>query len=287
MPSNSAVLANLVKHMKNAGVDPLSPKIDKYLLKRSKAKKRLGSYTVDLMGRPRKPGRFSPSDLNACERKAAFSFLGLKRVRKVDPTSEMIMEFGNWVHAMCYAIFLDMQLVLGKKEFKVRKIEYDIEIPDLYIAGTLDAELEIDGQKVLWDGKSINSWGWNKIMATNKPDPKHRQQILAYLKARKIPTGLICYINKDNQQMRVFIVKYAVQKWSHTEKWIQRVTRKMEAGRVPPKHSECKRGNFMYDKCPFSRYCFGSKAPSEEELAELMYKNFKGVDKEWLKHRAS
>lgn len=280
--SNTKMLGQLVKHLRAAGVDPLRPKIDSYMLKRGKALERLEFWVVDLSGRPRLPGRFSPSNLNGCERQAAFSFVGMKGIRKIDPESEMVLDMGTWTHEMFYAMFYDMELVLGVDQFEVLTVEHPVEIPGLYVAGTSDATFRIDGKKFLWDGKTINNYGFKQITLANAPHPKHKAQMLGYMKAHKIPTGMICYINKERQHLKVFKLRFDSEFWQDTVAWTERVVALMEKRKLPRKHVECRKGNFVYERCPFSRYCFGDM--DEEDVETLMYKRFKGVQATWDKY---
>lgn len=269
--------------MKKAGSDPLRPKIDKYLLVRHKAPKRLKKYVVNLEQRPRTPGRFSPSNLMGCQRQAAFTFLGIKGRTRIDPDTELIFEVGNWTHHMFFAIFKDMQIVLGKEEFEVLSIEEDVEVSDLYVAGSSDVVMRIDGKRYVWDGKTIKDRGFQEVLMNNAPLEKHVAQLISYMKAKKITRGCICYINKDNQHIKIFFVKYTQERWDKIEGWVARVIRKMERREVPPRHKDCKRGNYVYERCPYAKLCYGKL--DEEQLSHKMYAEFEGVENQWAANR--
>jgi hypothetical protein len=130
MSTETKVIARLLKNMAEATEgEPLSEAIEMYLLKRHRAKRRLRSHTISMVPRPRPHGRLSPSSLGGCKREAAFKFLGVEGQVKIDPDLELIFEDGNWRHHKWQALFLDMQAVLGRKNFRVVSFESDAILP--------------------------------------------------------------------------------------------------------------------------------------------------------------
>lgn len=273
------VLASLMKHMLKSEADPLTPLLDRYYLERDASPDRLREYTVDMKERPRPAGRLSPSKLCACERQAAFSFLGMPGRTIVDPDQQGIFDDGHWRHHRWQATFLDMEKVLGKQTFKVISIEERVEYDPLCIAGNLDCVVCIDGYYWVVDFKGINSWGFEKVYKEHEPHDAHVQQLIAYMRARKVRRGLLMYEHKDRNSIVIFVVKFSGKKWAEVEKWSERVLRQMDDEKLPPMSLACTAGTILYEKCPWGHLCYGPK--TDEQIRKRMYRDFEGIDAAW------
>lgn len=283
LDQDKLILGNLAKRMARQEVDPLSPLIDRYFIIRNKpGTARLRSVRLPLVERPRPGGRLSPSQLLGCERAQVFKFTGFKGIKRTDPHSESIFDDGNWRHHRWQAIFKDMQAVLGRDHFKVLSIEEDIEIPDLFVAGSLDATIWIKGYgRLVVDYKGINDRGFTQILSLDKPVEKHVKQLMTYLKARGIKRGLLFYENKNDQRWVCFMVSWDEAIWSEIEDWSMRVLSAMENEKLPPRDLECQRGTYMEERCPYAGTCYGEK--EHEEIRSKVYLRFTSIEEEWAK----
>lgn len=284
MTEESSFLANLIKHQKNADRDPLSPLIDDYLLQRELPKnrsKRITEYIVPLRESLRPPGRFSPSSIGGCMRRAAFVFVGMSGQRRIDPDLEMIFEDGKWRHHRYQAMFLDMQSVLGRKAFKVHSIEETVAIPSLHVSGSLDALVEIEKQKIVVDFKGANEWSWKYIHDNQRPKEEHRWQLMTYMRARKIKRGVLLYENKGSQERQCFYFDFSGDDWAEIKEWVVEVTLFMDRRDLPPRHADCSNGLYMGGKCPFRKHCWGDA--TDDEVTELAYVDFVSMKDSWSK----
>lgn len=281
MPDSGAeVLGRLMRSMHHADSDPLRPLIDRYFMERGSSPRRMDEVRIDLVERPRPGGRISPSTLGGCQRQAAFKFLGMKARKVVDPDAESIFDDGNWRHRRWSTNLMDMQRVLGRKTFRVLAVELDVDFPELYISGSLDVEAWIKGfGYCVIDFKGINDAGYTRISMDNKPLDKHVLQLVAYLKSKNRKLGLLMYENKNNNHIKCFVVRLSSQNWEQVELWTSQVLEYIRRRRLPPKHPECQRGNFVYDKCPYSRWCFGQR--EADEVSRIAYKSFQGLNASW------
>lgn len=279
MSTDNAVLANLVRHMAKKDTDPLTPLIDSYLIKRRRSKTRLKSYKVPIPEKPRPPGRLSPSTICGCERQAAFKFLGVKARKRIDPELELRFDDGNWRHHRWEATFKDMEAVLGKKKFEVLSIEARVMVPELYVAGALDAKVLIHRKPWVIDIKGINRRGFEYVYQRQAPIEDHPKQLCCYCVAEDVPRGMLLYDNKDDNRTMVFAIEHNPVIWNEVQEWCQRVVRKLERKKLPPKHPACDRGTFHFDRCPFAWVCFGDKDP--EAIRSLVYRHFEGIDVMW------
>lgn len=263
--------------------DPLTPLIDEYYISRGRSKTRLRNFNVDMEDRPRPPGRMSPSKICGCERQAAFVFVGMPGRSVIDPEQEAIFEDGKWRHLKWDAMFLDMQMVLGKKKFAVVSIEEFVEIPELYVAGSLDAVVRINRENWVVDFKGINSWGFERVYREHVPHEAHVLQLICYMKARRIPRGMILYDHKDKNLTKIFAIRFTNKQFSEVTEWCERVIRKMNRQDLPPMSIECQAGTFLFEKCPFSYLCYGSK--SYESIRRRMYRDIDSIEKLWEEGR--
>lgn len=279
--SDNRVIARLLKNMEEAVEgEPLSEAIDRYLLKRHRSHRRLRSHRISMVPRPRPHGRLSPSSLMGCRREAVFKFLGAEGQMKIDLDLEMIFEDGNWRHHKWQALFLDMQKVLGRKNFRVVSFESDAILPGLYVAGSLDVHIVVKGVHYIIDIKGINDYGFKRVcIDQDAPMPKHIDQLVAYMKAKKVRRGIILYENKDKNQVKNFLVTYDKERWKEVVKWCDSVITAMEDQRLPPKHHDCNHGQFGYRKCIYARLCFGKR--DSDEIRDLVYEGFRSVEYSW------
>jgi hypothetical protein len=260
--------------------EPLSEAIEMYLLKRHRSRRRLRSHRISLVPRPRPSGRLSPSSLVGCKREAVLKFLGVEGQLKIDPDLELIFEDGNWRHHKWQALFMDMQRVLGRKNFRVVSFESDAILPGLYVAGSLDVHIIVKGVAYIIDIKGINDFGFKRVcIDQDAPMPKHVDQLVAYMKAKKVKRGIILYENKDKNQIKNFLVLYDKEKWREVVEWCDSVISSMENERLPARHPDCNRGHFGYRKCMFAKLCYGKK--SGDELRDMVYEGFEGVEAAW------
>lgn len=278
--SESRVLSSLVKRIKNKDEDPLSHLVDEYLITRDNSPNRLKKYTINVPYIMRPPGRIGASTVAGCLRQAAFTFLGVRRKKKINPDREMMFDDGHWRHHRWQAMFLDMQEVLGEDRFKVLSIEESVKFPEIYTVGHLDARVEIEdfGETVI-DIKGANQWAFSYVIMNNRPDPTHAKQLNTYIKGKDIPIGFILYDSKNDQRTRICAVENDKAIWAEIEGWCIEVIDYLESLRLPPKHPDCNRGKFLYENCPFAYICFAGK--SDKAIHRYMYRDFPGVKKLW------
>lgn len=272
--------------MKSGGEDFMSHLIDRYIFERALPEnrhKRLTEYVIDLKPRNRPPGRLSPSSLGGCSRQSAFTFAGVKGAKRVDPELELIFEDGNWRHHKWQAIFQEMEAILGSDIFRCVSIEKQVTMRKLYVRGNSDAHLEIFDQgewiPVIVDIKGINKFGFADVFNAQEPKQAHVRQLLAYMKAHKVDTGILLYDCKDDQRYTIFVIRMTPEAWADVKNWIKKLLDEMEHQKLPPMHPECNNGNYLYGKCPYRKLCFGRI--TNVDLERKLYKKFKGLDVAW------
>lgn len=282
MGKDSQLLSKLIKRAKERERDPLRPLLDDYYLNRHRSENRFHGFAIDSMEpRPRPHGRISPSSIGGCQKRGVFKFLGVDGKIRIDPDTEAIFDDGNYRHLKWQSIFLDMEQVLGKDVFEVVSIEEDIRYPRLFVAGSLDIVVKIQGKKWVIDFKGANIYGWTNAFLNGEPDPKHVWQLVLYMKAKRIRRGMLLYENKNDQTIKVFVVEFNEDDWNEVVQWIKPVLKSLERKKLPPKHPDCKPGNAMYNQCPFTKWCWDDIPVNVQE--RRAYKNFESIEDHWEK----
>ena len=284
MESDRKILARLVRHIQSAPEDPFTPLIDEYMIKRARKGTKRSKVLVDLTPRHRPGKRLSPSVIGGCERAASFSFVGIRGAKKIDPKTELIFDNGDWVHRKFQAMFEDMERVLGRDRIRVLGIEERIMYPELYITGYLDiaVKIKVNGKwvKVVIDIKSINARGFAQLEASHEPVESHTRQVTTYGVARgKFDYLCVMYENKDTNELLPLMFKYDPIVWEQVKAWCERVLSALENEKLPPKHPNCREGNFDYEKCPHREICYGSMP--KPAIRVWMYQDFPGIDAAW------
>lgn len=273
------ILANLMKHMENSEHDPLTPLLDTYFIQRGSSPRRVREHVINMEDRPRPEGRLSPSTLCGCERQAAFKFVDMPGRSVIDPETEAIFDDGKWRHHKWQATFRDMEMVLGRKTFRLLSYEEDVEYPDLYIAGALDALIAIERKLWVVDFKGINSWGFEYVYRENAPHETHVKQLLAYMVSRRVRRGMILYDHKDRSKTKIFVIKFSNKQWAEVVEWSEKVLAQIEREELPPMSINCQAGNFLFEKCAWTHICYGNK--SNEQIRRRMYRDFESIEDSW------
>ena len=286
--TDKAILGDLVKHILEEGTDPLTPVVDRYLTYRELPEyrdQRVQEVTLPMIPRERPAGRLSPSSVCGCQRQAVLKFVGMQGRKKMDPRTELIFEDGNWRHHKWQFMFSDMAALFPRK-FRLNGIEVPIRNDQLYVAGRLDADVEIytGGQwtRYIVDFKGANSWAYDSVFRKHEAKVEHLLQLACYMKARGVRKGLLLYDSKDQNDFIVYTVTLDKEKWRKIRRWCEDVIRQMDRQQLPPIHPDCHNGNFLFGRCMFKDLCFGKI--SSQQLEKKAYRNFEGVQELWAKH---
>jgi CRISPR/Cas system-associated exonuclease Cas4 (RecB family) len=106
-----------------------------------------------------------------------------------------IFEHGNHTHMRIMGVLFSLGMVTAA----------EIDIPENeMIHGRADAILSINSEPYVLEIKSVNSMKFKKDF----PDADHVKQLQSYLFFFKIKKGILLYENKDNQELKEFIIEY-------------------------------------------------------------------------------
>lgn len=201
---------------------------------------------------PRAGGVYSPSSLHgACER---MLFYRMSKVKQSNPNAgnpdaktQRIFDCGSFWHWY-------MQTKLYRSGH-LEQAEVPIEDAKRKIKGHGDGILKFDAERFLFEIKTMNSYGFAALRA---PLEKHINQASIYAKTLGLKRIIFLYINKDNQELKEYIVNVDDKSVESSYKVIDRVD-KAVVNKVAPERI-CK-DIFTSDaiSCKFRTHCFSTK----------------------------
>jgi CRISPR/Cas system-associated exonuclease Cas4 (RecB family) len=156
--------------------------IDKFYLDREKDKERSHFYVTDA---------------GKCPRALFFKFKNAPK-KEMEANILRLFDHGDYIHKLI------MKSLLSTREIHVVASEINIP-PQEIISGRADAIVSDGKELYVLDIKSINSMGFKYL---SEPKKENISQIQLYLHYFKVPKGILLYVNKDNQELKEFIVNY-------------------------------------------------------------------------------
>ena len=150
--------------------------------------------------RPKKIGRYYPSECGSCLRKVWYSY---KYPQELKPDLIRIFEMGNILHDFVVEVLMSKKtpdIELLKWEFPVK-----LDMKDFKVSGRVDDLILIkaSGKTYLVEVKSCRFLKYIK-----KPQNHHLMQIQLYMHATGIHNGILLYIEKSGLQSKVFEIKF-------------------------------------------------------------------------------
>jgi len=188
---------------------------------------------------PPRSGVFHPSTLsNSCDKAVWLIYHGHMVESKLEPTLNRIFQNGNYLEKRVESWFSSLGILLGSE------IPVKYEIPS--ISGRIDFLIKHQEYQVLpVELKSINTNGFSRLSG---PKKEHKVQLQMYLNMGNYDMGTVLYENKNDQQIKTFLVERNKDEW---EKIIERCF-KIQAMIEPP------------TKCTGATWCACRKINMEE-----------------------
>jgi len=194
--------------------------IDKFYLDRQKDKEQHHFYITDA-------GR--------CPRSIFFKFKNVPR-EVIEANVLRMFDHGDHIHQMI------MKPLLSIRDIHVVASEINIP-PQELVSGRADAIISSGKELFVLDIKSMNSMIFKSL---TEPKRENIDQILLYLHYFKVPQGILLYVNKDNQQLKEFVVEYDKTRVNTLIKGLEDLKTKIEKDIVPdripayPKDWQCR-----------------------------------------------
>ena len=156
----------------------------------------LDDYLTGVMTAPR-AGVFHPSTVsNTCDRFVWLVYHGHMPNTVLEPTVQRIFQNGNFLEDRVDKWFTGLRILIG------REISVKYENPP--ISGRIDFLIRHDEHGIIpVELKSINTAGFGKL---TRPKEEHFIQLQLYLQLGKYECGIVLYENKNDQQIKAFLV---------------------------------------------------------------------------------
>lgn len=161
---------------------------DQYLLRKNE---------MERVARKPQLGRFSPSGIRDCPLAIVLTQTNQSPTNPVQPGVIRIFSMGTAMHRMIQNELLEAG-VLKQAEMPVYDKSYGIR-------GTADGLGEVNGKQFLIEIKSMNMYNFQSLQEATED---HQAQLSCYMFAADIHNGLFLYMNKNNQTVKMFAVKF-------------------------------------------------------------------------------
>lgn len=145
----------------------------------------------------RDQNHFYITDAGKCPRAIFFKFKKAPR-EEIEARVLRMFDHGDYIHQLI------MKPLFAVKEIRVVASEINIP-PQELISGRADAIISDGKDLYVLDIKSLNSLVFNK-MTTAKPE--NEDQIQLYMHYFKIPKGILLYVDKDQLELKEFLIHY-------------------------------------------------------------------------------
>jgi len=154
----------------------------------------------------KREGVFYPSSLgNPCDRFLYLSYHGMLPGQEIAAVLQRIFDCGDSLGLRFEKYFANMGLLLAT--------ESPVKCESPSISGRIDFIIKHkDFPQAVIELKSINTRGFKALL--DRPKPEHVVQIQIYLNLANIEHGILLYEDKNDQQLKAFVVKRDEKVWT-------------------------------------------------------------------------
>lgn len=205
----------------------------------------------------REQQHFYITDAGKCGRAIFFKFKKAPR-REMEANILRLFDHGDHMHQLI------MKPLLSLRDIHVVASEVNIP-PQEIISGRSDAILSDGKNLYVLDIKSMNSMIFDKLA---EPKEENVDQLQLYLHYFKVPKGILLYVNKNNLELKEFIVNYDKKRALSLINGLDEIKNKIGADIIPdrlptwPDDWQCK-------YCQFKEIC---NMAGEGEISWVAFK---------------
>ena len=194
--------------------------------------------------KPKKIGRYYPSEIGKCIRKTWYSY---NHPHVVEPELLKIFEAGNLMHDFVADVLRSEKT----PEVELLKVEMPLrfENEQFVVSGRIDDVilLKMEGRLVLVEVKSTKN-----ISFVKRADRAHEMQLQFYMRASGIYNGIILYIDKTNLQTKMFEIKFDEKNGNQIIERFESLHKHLTEKKLPV--AEAKQSVDMKWMCRFCEY---------------------------------
>lgn len=173
---------------------------------------------------------FSPSTVGyghgTCPRYWNLAFSGVDFKNAFTAQGMAAMNAGTQAHDR-------IQAAMGKMSYgKLVELEREVKVENPPIRGFADAIIEIDGEEIVGEIKTIKSEGFDIRKDTSTGSDSHIVQLLIYMKAMNMDEGFFLYENKNSHEIAVIPIVMSEENMKYADyiyDWMREVYAAWEA----------------------------------------------------------
>jgi len=185
---------------------------------------------------------FYISEVDKCPRAIYYKMKGYPG-EGYKPDTYRKLDNGDYVHMRLMSMLMSLGIVVSA----------EIRIPEEKIFhGRADAIVSIDNELYVLEIKSMNSYAFKRL---EEPDKAHLKQVQLYMHYFNINKGIILVENKDNQELKEFVV-------TKDEKILQEISanfislkKMVDNNTLPPKPRFSSNDKWKCDYCAYRKTC--------------------------------
>lgn len=228
-------------------------------------KELINQYYLDRQ-KDREKTRFYITDAGKCSRAIFFKF---KKAPKKDMEARILrlFEHGDYIHQLIMKPLLSLR--------KIHVVASEVKIPPKeLIAGRADAIISDGKELYVVDIKSMNSMIFRNLQEAKVDNVDQLQLYLHFFKVKK---GILLYVNKDNQELKEFLLPYDKTRANKLLKTLTELKRKIDSNIIPKRLPDYPL-NWQCRYCPFKEVC---QMTGEEDISwEAFKKKMQHVKRE-------
>lgn len=197
---------------------------------------------------------FSPSTVGygygTCPRYWNLAFSGAEFKDSFNAQGMAAMNAGTQSHERIQSAMLRAGLV--------KELEREIKLTDPPIRGFADLIMDVDGEEVVGEIKTIKSEAFDIRKDTSTGSDSHVVQLLIYMKALGLDEGFFLYENKNSHEIAIIPVVMSEENEKYSEyifNWMREVREAWENGKNIKR--PFKENATACNYCPIKDDCFG------------------------------
>jgi len=194
--------------------------------------------------KPKKMGRYYPSEVGNCMRKVWYSY---KYPHQIEADLLKIFELGNIMHDFIVEVLKSEKT--PEVELMKAELPFKIKIGNFLVSGRVDDLMLVkeSGRLILLEVKSHR-----RVSIIKKPASRHIIQLQFYMHATGVNNGLILYIDKSTLQTKLFEVKHSKKKSKQIVKRFKLLHNNLTNNKLPL--AEAKKNKDMKWMCGYCEY---------------------------------
>jgi len=200
---------------------------------------------------------FYISQAGKCPRGVFFKFKNAPQ-KELAPNILRLFDRGEQIHKLI------MSPLLSTRDVHVVASEVDIP-PQELVRGRADAIISDGRELYVLDIKSMNSMIFRSL---EEPKEDNIDQLQLYLHYFKIPKGILLYVNKDNQDLKEFLINYDQSRVEPVLEGLTLLKEKIDSNIIPARIDN-------YPKDWQCRFCQFKEICDMSDSGDMDWKKFK------------